>query len=157
MATRATIALDRLSIDYELKAYDEVDKTAQEVCEKLGLEPRQVFKTLLAACDGRHLLALVPADRELSEKRLAQAAGAKNARMADPRDIERITGYVRGSVSPIATRRPLSVYIDASAEGLPRMAISAGARGREVLIAPEDLRRAVRGRFAEICLGVSVP
>lgn len=153
MATRATIALDRLSIDYDLKTYDEVEKTAHEVCEKLGLEPREVFKTLLCVCDGRQVLALVPADRELSGKRLAQAAGAKNAQMADPNDIQRITGYVRGSVSPLATRRRLRVFIDRSAEGLPRMAVSAGARGQELIVAPRDLCRAVGGTFAAVAAG----
>lgn len=153
MGTRATLALDRLRIAYTLHAYEEIEKTAHEVAQKLDLEPRQVFKTLLTSAGGKYLLALIPADRELSEKRLARAVNAAGAEMADPRDIERITGYVRGSVSPLATRRPLRVVIDASAEALETMAVSAGARGQELLIRPTDLASALQASFAEICSG----
>lgn len=153
MSTRATLTLDRLKIAYTLHSYDEIEKTAHEVARKLDLEPRQVFKTLLTTAGGQYLLALIPADRELSEKRLARAVRAATAQMADPRDIERITGYVRGSISPLATRRPLTVVIDASAETLETMAVSAGARGQELLMRPSDLARATGAMFAEICSG----
>lgn len=153
MATRATLALDRMQIRYDLRSYEEIEKTALEVSAKLDLAPGQVFKTLVVQAGSRHVLALVPAERELSEKRLAQAAGVPSAKMADPRDIERLTGYVRGSVSPLATRRPLAVFIDMSARDIHIMAVSAGARGQEILLRPEDLRRATDGVFAPITAG----
>jgi len=147
--TPATDLLDRLGIDYRLLAYDEVEKTALEVADKLGLPLQDVFKTLLVRSGQAFALAVVPGDGELSLKAVARAWAAPAAEMAAPSDITRITGYVRGSVSPLGTRRALPVFIDASAQGRT-IAVSAGHRGQELVLAGDDLCRAAQAHWAHL-------
>lgn len=153
MRTPATQILDGLGIAYEIRTYDEVEKTASEVAEKLSLPPGTVFKTLLVQSTRDYAFAVVPGPQELSLRRLARQWGKPSASMADPRDIQRITGYVRGSVSPIGARRNLPVFLDASAGPLTWIAVSAGARGAELLIAPTDLVEAAHAVLCPICTG----
>jgi Cys-tRNA(Pro)/Cys-tRNA(Cys) deacylase len=143
--------LEARGIAYGLRMYDEVEKTANEVAEKLALAPEIVFKTLLVRSGREFALAVVPSTHELSLRRLARAWGRPSAEMADPKDIQRVTGYLRGSVSPIGIRRKLAVFIDESARVLPQMAVSAGARGVELLCEPEGIAAGSGGTFAEIC------
>ncbi len=143
--------LEARGIAYELRYYDEVEKTAEEVVQKLALAPEVVFKTLLVQSGREFALAVVPSTRELSLRRLARAWGRPSAEMADPKDIQRITGYVRGSVSPVGPRRQLAVFIDESARSLPQMAVSAGARGAELVCAPGAILAGCGGTFADIC------
>ena len=151
MRTPATDALAARSAAYELRFYDEVEKTAEEVAKKLALPPQVVFKTLLVRAGREFAIAVVPATGELSLRRLARAWGKPACEMADPQDIQRITGYVRGSVSPLGLRRALPVFIDEGACGAARVAVSAGARGAELLVAPDVLCAAAQGAFHAIC------
>lgn len=122
-----------------------------EAAEKLGVAPERVFKTLVVRlANGELAVAVLPVSAKLSMKLMAKAAGAKKAAMADQADVERATGYVLGGVSPLGQKRRLQTIIDASAEALPGMYISAGRRGLEIELAPEDLARLTGGSFAVI-------
>ena len=98
----------------------------------LGIDPGRVHKTLAATVDGRLVLAVVPVDRELDLKRLAEAAGGRRAVMAEPAAAERATGYVVGGMSPLGSRRALPVFVDAAALELASIFVSAGRRGLQV-------------------------
>jgi Cys-tRNA(Pro)/Cys-tRNA(Cys) deacylase len=140
--------LAREGVPHTLRGYDH-DPTARdrglsfgmEAALALGLDPAQVFKTLLADVDGRLVVAVVPVDRSLDLKALAGAAGGKRAAMADPAAAERATGYVVGGISPLGQRRRLPTVVDATALDWPTVLVSAGRRGLDVELAPADLVR----------------
>lgn len=122
-----------------------------EAAEKLGLSPAEVFKTLVVSLDGKTLaVGIVPVSGKLNLKQIAKAAGAKKAAMADPADVERSTGYVMGGVSPLGQKKRLATFIDASAQKLDSMHVSAGRRGLEIELAPDDLARLTSACFAPI-------
>jgi Cys-tRNA(Pro)/Cys-tRNA(Cys) deacylase len=121
-----------------------------EAAAALHLEPATVFKTLLAAADGALVVAVVPVTGQLDLKALAGAVGAKRATMAEPAAAERSTGYVVGGISPLGQRKRLTTVIDASAEALPTMYVSAGRRGADLGLAPADLARLLDAAFAPI-------
>jgi Cys-tRNA(Pro)/Cys-tRNA(Cys) deacylase len=112
-----------------------------EAAVALGLDPAQVFKTLLAEVDGRLVVAVVPVDRSLDLKALAAAVAGKRAVMAEPAAAERATGYVIGGISPLGQRRRLPTVVDASALEWPTVLVSAGRRGLDVELTPGDLVR----------------
>ena len=122
-----------------------------EAVDALGLERSTVFKTLVADVEGKGLVcAVVPVAAMLDLKALADAFGARRAKMADPAAAERATGYVVGGISPLGQRRPLPLVLDASALDLPRMHVSAGRRGLELALAPADFVKLARARTARI-------
>ncbi|MCL2661513.1 MAG: aminoacyl-tRNA deacylase, partial [Acidobacteriaceae bacterium] len=130
--TNAARLLDSLGIAYELRAYevDPDDLTAISVARKVGLPPEQVFKTLLTqANDGSHLFAVVPGDAELDLKKLAKAAGVKKAELAHLKDVEPLTGYIRGGVTVMGARKPFPAFADETIEIFDCISISAGLRG----------------------------
>lgn len=112
-----------------------------EAAQALGLDPAQVFKTLLADVDGALTVAVVPVDRSLDLKALAAAAGGKRAVMAEPAAAERATGYVVGGISPLGQRRRLPTVVDVSALDWATVLVSAGRRGLDVELAPAELVR----------------
>jgi Cys-tRNA(Pro)/Cys-tRNA(Cys) deacylase len=146
--TPATQVLVRDGVPHTLRAYEH-DSTARErglsfgmeAALALGLEPAQVFKTLLADVDGKLVVAVVPVDRSLDLKALASAVHGKRAVLAEPAAAERATGYVVGGISPLGQRRRLPTVIDASASSWPTVLVSAGRRGLDVELAPADLVR----------------
>lgn len=151
MRTRAARALDLLGVPYELLEFEAEQFTAQEAAERLGLPLEQVFKTLVVrADDGRVMLACVPATQELNLRALAALIGAKRVEMADADDLMRLTGYIKGAVSPLGSRRPHPVYVDALALRHARVSVSAGVRGLQVWIDPKDLIRATGARVAAL-------
>ena len=120
----------------------------EEAAEKLGILPGRVFKTLVAELDSRNLaVSVIPVDRQLNLKAFAKALGAKKAKMADKKDVERSTGYVLGGVSPIGQKKRLPTRIDQSAEQFETIFISAGRRGLEIELAPQDLAELTGGKF----------
>lgn len=122
-----------------------------EAAEKLGVPAKQVFKTLVAELDGKNLVvAVLPVSHQLSLKKLARAGGAKKAVMADPVRVERTTGYVLGGVSPLGQKKRLATYIDASVERLQQVYVSAGKRGLEISLVPQDLQYLTQGIFADL-------
>jgi len=153
-------ALTRAGVPHTVRAYDH-DPAAvaaglsygQEAAAALGVDPAQVFKTLLASVDGRLTVAVLPVDQRLDLKALAAAAGGKRAEMADPAAAERATGYVVGGISPLGQRRRLPTVLDASATGLATVLVSAGRRGLDVELAPADLVALTGARTAGITRG----
>lgn len=123
-----------------------------EASEKLGLAAHLVFKTLVVQLDTQQLcVAILPVDKMLSMKLVAKAAAAKKAQMADKTQVERVTGYVLGGVSPLGQKKRLVTIIDSSAAALALMHVSAGKRGLEIAIAPQDLSRVLQAKFHAIC------
>jgi Cys-tRNA(Pro)/Cys-tRNA(Cys) deacylase len=151
--TPATVALDAAGVAYTVRAYEH-DPAAPsyglEAAAVLGADPARVFKTLLAAVDGRLVVAVVPVSGQLDLKALAAAVGGKRAEMAQPRDAERATGYVVGGISPLGQRKAHPTVVDASALEHASVLVSGGRRGLDVELAGEDLVRLTRAVTAPI-------
>lgn len=144
--TNAARLLDGLGITYELRAYevDPDDLTAISVARKIGLPSEQVFKTLLTkTSDNEHVFGVVPGDAELDLKKLAAAAGARKVEMASLKDVEPLTGYIRGGVTVLAAKKPFPAFADETIELFDVISISAGQRGLQLLMSPADYLRAV--------------
>jgi Cys-tRNA(Pro)/Cys-tRNA(Cys) deacylase len=136
---------------YEYEHDANCDSYGKEAAEKLGLDENRVFKTLVVSLDGHQLaVAVIPVPSMLSMKRIAKALGAKKAVMADKDDVQRSTGYVLGGVSPLGQKKRLKTVIDASAKKFSTIYVSAGRRGLDLELNPEDLTKLLNGRFAEI-------
>ena len=119
--TNAARLLDSLGIPYELRPYevDPDDLTAISVARKIGLPPEQVFKTLLTHTNaGEHLFAVIPGDAELDLKKLAHAANAKKVELASLKEVEPLTGYIRGGVTVMGAKKPFPAYADETIEAL---------------------------------------
>lgn len=153
--TNAARLLDRLGVSYALRDYDvDVEHLgAEQVAARLGLPAAQVFKTLVVRGDRSGvLLALLPADRELDLKALARLSGDRKVEPVALREVEPLTGYVRGGVTALACRRAYPVFLDESAGAHALISVSAGVRGTQLVLAPLDYARAVQaawGRFAK--------
>ncbi|MFK0021314.1 Cys-tRNA(Pro) deacylase [Streptomyces sp. NPDC090798] len=140
--TPATVALTAAGVAYTVHAYEHDPahpSYGEEAAEAMGVSPDRVFKTLVADVDGSLVVAVVPVAGSLDLKALATAVGGKRAAMADPAAAERTTGYVRGGISPLGQRRKLRTVLDASAQHHATICVSAGRRGLEVELAPDDL------------------
>lgn len=151
--TNAARILDGLKIRYELREYqvDESDLGAENVAGKVGLPAEQVFKTLVARGDKTGvLLACIPGSAELNLKAIASVSGNKKVEMVHLKDVKGLTGYIRGGVSPLGTKKKYPVFIDESAEKWLAIAVSAGVRGCQIIAAPDDLARAVEAVFCQI-------
>ena len=123
-----------------------------EAAQKLGVPEARVFKTLIISLDNKELVVgIVPVSSMLSMKMMARAAGAKKASMAEAADVERSTGYVLGGVSPLGQKKRLKTIIDSYAENFSSIYVSAGRRGLEIELSPNDLKSLTNGIFAEIC------
>jgi Cys-tRNA(Pro)/Cys-tRNA(Cys) deacylase len=153
MKTNAVRLLDRLGIAYELREYevDPDDLRAESVAAKIGLPAEQVFKTLVARGD-RHgvCFAIVPGDGELDVKALAKAMGDRKADTVPLKDLQPLTGYIRGAVTALAARKEYPVIADETIELFEVISISAGMRGLQILLAPADYLRATNARVAPI-------
>ncbi|WP_406446192.1 Cys-tRNA(Pro) deacylase [Streptomyces sp. NBC_01613] len=151
--TPATVALTTAGVTYTVHSYDHDPSHpsyGEEAAEAMGVSPERVFKTLVADVDGTLTVAVVPVAGQLDLKALASAVGGKRAAMADPALAERTTGYVRGGISPLGQRRKLPTVLDASAAAHPTICISAGRRGLEVELSPEDLTKLTEAVVAPI-------
>ena len=151
--TNAARFLDSLGIVYEIREYEVAPEefSAILVAEKIGLPAEQVFKTLVARGDRTGvLLACLPGSAELNLKALAKASGNKTVDLVPVKEIQALTGYIRGGVSPIGTRKPYPVYLDSSAAQWPAIAVSAGIRGCQFVLAPADLARVTKAEIAEL-------
>ena len=140
--TPAVRVLEQSDTAFELHAYeaDGGDRTFGEaVAAALGVEPQRVFKTLIATIDGAPVVGIVPVSGNLSMRKLARAAGGKRAAMVDPAAAQRITGYVVGGISPLGQRRRLATYLDVAAIDHNTIFVSAGRRGLQAELAPDDL------------------
>jgi Cys-tRNA(Pro)/Cys-tRNA(Cys) deacylase len=143
-ATQAVRALAAAGVGFTEHPYDHDPSHGSygdEAADALELDPDAVFKTLLADASGELVVAVVPVSSSVDLKALAQAAGAKRARLADAADAERVTGYVVGGISPLGQRSHLRTFVDVSALSLERMYVSGGRRGFDIGLAPVDLMR----------------
>jgi len=149
--TNAARLLDQLAIPYELREYDvdPNDLAAETVAAKIGLPAGQVFKTLVARGDRNGImLAVIPGDQELNLKALATAAGERKIQLVPVKDLQSLTGYIRGGVTALAAKRDFPVYADETIETFDVISISAGMRGLQILIKPEDYLRATKATVA---------
>lgn len=153
MKTNAVRILDSQGVRYELREYevDENDLSAPHVADAIGMPPEQVFKTLVARGDRTGVvMACIPANCELDLKALATASGNKKVELVPVKDVLPLTGYIRGGVSPVGTRKPYPLYLDETAILWDVISVSAGVRGCQVLVAPGDLARVVSAEFRAI-------
>ena len=153
MKTNAVRLLDTLGIQYELRNYevDPDDLTAESVAQKVGMPPEQVFKTLCARGD-RHgvCFGVVPGNAELDLKALARATGDRKVDTVPLKELTALTGYIRGGVTVLAAKKEYPAWVDETAQLFDVISISAGVRGCQILIAPDEYLRAVKGKYAAI-------
>ncbi|AWB66197.1 Cys-tRNA(Pro) deacylase [Saccharobesus litoralis] len=122
-----------------------------EAAEKLGIAQERVFKTLVVSLEGKELaVGVIPVACKLSMKQIAKSASAKKAKMAEPAEVERSTGYILGGVSPLGQKKRLKTFIDISAQQYETVFVSAGRRGLEIELSPNDLVKLTNAKFAEI-------
>jgi Cys-tRNA(Pro)/Cys-tRNA(Cys) deacylase len=153
--TNAARLLDQMGIRYELREYevDPEDLAAESVAAKIGLPPEQLFKTLVAEGD-RHgiCMAVIPGDTELNVKALAVASGDRKIQLVPVKELQKLTGYIRGGVTALAAKKAYPVYADTSIERFEAISISAGIRGLQILLAPVDYLRVANATLAAIAL-----
>ena len=159
MKTNAVRILDNLGISYELREYevDPENLAAESVAEKIGLPPEQVFKTLVMRGDKNGIcLAVIGGNMQLDLKALAKLSGAASSERdrkieAVPlKEVQPLTGYIRGGVTALACKKDYPVYVDELIELFDVISISAGMRGLQILLSPSDYLRAVRGTIGAI-------
>ena len=154
MAGRRTPAIttaERAGIAFRVHEYEHDPRAASfgvEAVQKLGLDPARVFKTLVADVDGELTVAVVPVESQLDLRALG-----KRARMADPKAAERATGYVTGGISPLGQRKRLPTFVDDSALEHDTIYVSAGRRGLEIELAPQDLVALTRAEVRPLARG----
>lgn len=151
--TNAARILDRLKIKYRIEEYkvDPDDLSAVHVAKETGMDIKTVFKTLVARSDKNDIImACIPGGDELSLKKLAHAAGFKKVEMIHLKELQPLTGYIRGGCSPLGAKKEYPVFIDESALQWDEIAVSAGKRGEQILIAPQDLIAAVKATPAPL-------
>ena len=147
--TNAARFLDSLGIAYELRNYvvQPEEFSATVVAEKIGLPPEQVFKTLLCSTSDReHVFAVVPGPDELDFKKLARACDTRKTEMASLKEVEPLTGYVRGGVTIFGARKDFAAYVDETLELFEVISVSAGSRGVQILLSPADYLKAASAR-----------
>lgn len=153
-ATPAIALVEAAGVSYSLHTYD-VDPAQEDygtaVAHALGVDPARVYKTLVAKVDGSTLVcAVIPVERRLDPKALARSVEGRQAALADRVEAERRTGYVRGGISPLGQRQQLPVVVDASALEQATIYVSAGKRGLQLELAPDDLVRLARAQVAHL-------
>lgn len=153
MKTNAVRLLDSLGISYEIKEYevDPEDLAAESVARKVGLPAEQVFKTLVARGDKHGVcFAVVPGDQQLDLKALAQLTGDKKIDTVALKEVQPLTGYIRGGVTALAAKKSYPVFADETIELFDVISISAGLRGAQIILAPADYLRATGAKVGPI-------
>lgn len=152
--TPAIRAAKAAKIEFALHRYEpdpKADSYGLDAAAQLGIAPERIFKTLVAQIDGKKLvLAMVPVADRLDLKKMATIAGGKKAELAEPATAERATGYIVGGISPLGGRKRLPTLIDQTALGQPTIFMSAGQRGLQLELAPQDLIRLTTAELAEL-------
>jgi Cys-tRNA(Pro)/Cys-tRNA(Cys) deacylase len=151
--TNAARLLDQMGIPYELREYevDPEDLAAKAVAAKIGLPAGQLFKTLVALGDRLGIcMAVIPGDTELDLKALATATGDRKIHLVPVKDLQKLTGYIRGGVTALAAKKAYPVYADTSIERFDVISISAGVRGLQILLAPVNYVRVTKATLAAI-------
>lgn len=151
--TNAARILDQLKLSYELKEYpvDESDLSAVSVAQKVGLPIEQVYKTLVARGDKTGVIvACIQGDYELHLKGLAALSGNKKVEVVPLKEVQPLTGYIRGGVSPLGMKKPYPTYVDSAISRQEKVSISAGLRGLQIFLRPSDLISATHAQVGEI-------
>ncbi|KGD65054.1 protein ybaK [Alcanivorax nanhaiticus] len=151
--TPAVAATKKAKVPHQLLSYEHDPKAESyglEAAEVLGLPPEQVFKTLVALVDDEPVVAMVPVIYQLDLKFLAKAHGGKKAQMCPADKAQRLTGYVLGGISPLGQKKRLPLYLEQSAGTQETLYMSAGRRGLEIAMAPQDLLKLTGGKLAEL-------
>ena len=159
MKTNAARILDRLGIAYELRTYavDVDDLSAETVARKVGMPLAQVFKTLVARGDKHGVcLAVVPGDAQLDLKALARLTTDRRVETVALKEVQPLTGYIRGGVTALGCKKDYPVYLDHSALGFLTISISAGVRGTQLWLAPADYVRAVQATVGPLAAATLV-
>ena len=152
--TNAARILDSMGISYALHSYDvdESDLSAVHAAMMLGAEPYSVFKTLTARKDRREVcMFCIPGPAELDLKKAAKASGCKSLEMVPLKELFALTGYVRGGCSPIGAKKPYPVYVDELAFAFDTVFVSAGRRGMNFELKPDELVLATEATVADLC------
>jgi Cys-tRNA(Pro)/Cys-tRNA(Cys) deacylase len=153
MKTNAARILENLGIAFTLQEYevDPDDLSALSVARKIGLPVEQVFKTLLTTTGpDQYVFAVIPGDAELDFKKLGRAAGARKAEMVSLKDVQPLTGYIRGGVTVFGAKKDFPVFADETIGLFDRISVSAGQRGTQILLAPQDYLRASKATTADL-------
>ncbi|MBR2179836.1 MAG: Cys-tRNA(Pro) deacylase [Selenomonadaceae bacterium] len=151
--TNAARILDNLKINYEVKTYevDEEDLSAIHVAETMEMDIKGIFKTLVARGDKSGvIMAVINGADEIDFKALAKASGNKSVEMIHLKELQPLTGYIRGGCSPLGAKKAYPVYLDSKAMNQERISISAGVRGEQLILAPTDLVKAANATIADI-------
>lgn len=151
--TNAARILDNLGIDYEIKTYevDENDLSAVHVAETAGLDINSVFKTLVTRGDKTGvIMAVIGGAEEIDLKALAKASGNKSVEMIALKELLPLTGYIRGGCSPLGAKKNYPVYLDSNALTQEKISISAGQRGMQLILKPQDLITAANAKVADL-------
>ena len=147
MKTNGARFLESLGIPFELREYDvdPEDLSAITVAKKIGMPAEQVFKTLLTSGgSGVYVFAVIPGDAELDFKKLAKAAGLRKVEMAPLKDVQPLTGYIRGGVTIFGSKKAYPVFVDETAILFDAISVSAGTRGTQLILSPENYLRAAQ-------------
>jgi Cys-tRNA(Pro)/Cys-tRNA(Cys) deacylase len=153
MKTNGARILEQLGIPFELRDYevDPDDLSATTVAKKVGMPPEQVFKTLLTTGGtNTYVFAVIPGDAELDFKKLARAAGLRKAEMVPLKEVQPLTGYIRGGVTVFGAKKPYPVFADETIILFDQISVSAGHRGTQLLLTPDDYLRAAEAQTADL-------
>jgi Cys-tRNA(Pro)/Cys-tRNA(Cys) deacylase len=153
MKTNAARILESLAIPYTLQEYevDPDDLSAISVARKISLPVEQVFKTLLTTTGpDQYAFAVIPGDAELDFKKLARAAGARKTEMVSLKDVQPLTGYIRGGITVFGAKKDFPVFADETIELFDFISVSAGQRGIQILLAPQDYLRVAKATVADL-------
>lgn len=154
--TNAARLLDKAGITYDLVPYvvDESDLSAMHLAESIGENPDRIFKTLvLSGNKGEYFVCLLPGSKELDLKKAAKASGSKSCALIPLKDLQRLTGYIRGGCSPLGMKKRFPTFIHNSVQQWDTVYVSAGLRGLQLLLAPSDLLAATEGVTADLAQG----
>lgn len=156
MKTNGARFLESLKIPFELREYevDPEDLSAITVAKKIGMPPEQVFKTLLTTGGpGTYVFAVIPGDAELDFKKLARAAELRKAEMVSLKEVQPLTGYIRGGVTVFGAKKAYPIYVDETAILFDKISVSAGMRGTQLILGPDDYLRAAQAMDVPVVTG----
>ena len=157
--TNAMRILDGLKIKYETLSYDDDDEhelsrgAASGIADKLGIDPAACFKTIVMRSENRQIFVFCQsAEHEINLKKARNACGAKEINPVKPEELLALTGYIRGGCSPLGMKKKFPTFIDESALSHEKIYISAGMRGEQIVIAPQDLIKACNAEAVDLIL-----
>lgn len=144
--------LEQKHIDYETREYDYDDEhlSGQYIVSQVDLQADEIYKTLVLSCHNGYLVCCIPILEEIDLKKLAKVSGHKSVSMIHQKDLFNVTGYIRGGCSPIGMKRTFKTYFQEDMSHMNKVAVSAGKRGLQVIIALEELRKCVNGEYADV-------